>query len=78
MQKRLSIDLVFDEVSADPEFPEDGSWYDLSKVMLSYSEIEPIQRAAIAESWAQSDFGYINLPNAIFEAIGDGEAVEFK
>lgn len=78
MQKRLSIDLVFDEVSADPEFPEDGSWYDLSKVMLSYSEIGPEERWVIAESWAQGDFAYTDLPYAIIEAIGDGEAVEFK
>lgn len=77
MQKRLSIDLVFDEVS-DPEFPEDGSRYDLSKVMLSYSEIGPDQRAAIAEFWAQSDFAHIDLPYAIINAISDGEAVEFK
>lgn len=76
MQKRISIDLVFEEMS-DPDFPEDGPWYDPRKVLLSHSEISTEGRSQIAESLAQSDFGAIELPQGIIEAIGDGREVWF-
>lgn len=76
-EKRISIDLVFDE-QVDEDFPEDAPWYDLTKVSMSYSNIHPVAREGIAEHLGQSDMAYVDLPNAIIEAIATECEVGFK
>lgn len=70
MQKRISLDLVFDEMY----WGEGSMYYELRDITLSYSEIDPAYREYIVEQLAHST----DLIDEIAEAIGTGEAVEFK
>lgn len=53
------------------ETVEDGyNWYYWNRAELKATDISDDYRDIIAEDLAQSDFGWIQLPNEIIEAIG--------
>jgi hypothetical protein len=63
-EARVSIDLIF---------VEDEEWFDLDRVVVQRNDLSEDQRHASAETLAQSDFAYIELPQMIISAIGRGQ-----
>lgn len=71
------IDLWL-EFSTDQPFPdEDYTHYRLAAIKRLDNTIPDDSVLGIQETLAQSDFGFIDLPNGIIEAL-DGSPVEFK
>lgn len=71
MMKYIDIRLEFDE-----EIEDDYTYYELARVRPLESTVPEGSLIGICESLAQSDFGQIEMPNAIIEAI-EGNTTTF-
>lgn len=74
MAHYIDIRIHFDEVQ---EFPDEPAFLDISEISHIESTIPEDKILGIQESLVQSDFGQIDLPNAIIDAIG-GEDTKFS
>lgn len=61
----IDIRIHFDEV-----VKKNYTWYKWNRAELEWTDIARDDRNLIAEHLAQSDFGWIELPTEIIEAIG--------
>jgi hypothetical protein len=64
---RVSIDFVF-ETEYDEDFDYTG--YRLVRLERTDSTLPDNAVSAVQETWAQSDFGWVELPSAVHGVIG--------
>ena len=64
---RVSVDFVF-ETEYDEDFDYTG--YRLVRLERTGSTLPDYAVSAVQETWAQSDFGWVELPNAVHDVIG--------
>lgn len=67
---KLNLIFEFDRVF-DEDFPEDGSWLELAKIELGPTDLTDEEILAITEDFAQTDFYWIEVSQAILTAINN-------
>lgn len=68
---KLNLVFEFDRVFEE-DFPEEGPWLELAKIELGPTDLTDGDTSGITEAFAQSDFYWIDVAQAILTANDNG------